>query len=104
MEKELENVLRLMLDKLDHLEQGQSLLQEDVTKIKMTLESTVQPSIQLLAEGFQGYADRVPKMDQMAGDLVAVKEDVSIIKDAVTAHSEELRDHERVIGQLKAIQ
>ena len=43
-------------------------------------------------------------MDRMAENLETVKEDVSIIKDVVTSHSQELQDHDRVIKQLKAIQ
>lgn len=104
VEKELESALTLILNKLDTLQDDVSEVKQRTTKIEFTIETDIKPRVQLLAEGFQGYAERVPLMDRMAEDLETVKEDVSIIKDVVTSHSRELQDHDRVIKQLKAIQ
>lgn len=118
VEKELENILLQILeqqkkqsaqieklsDRVDGISDRVEEVNDKAARALVILEADVKPKVQLLAEGFQGYAERVPLMDRMAENLETVKEDVSIIKDVVTSHSQELQDHDRVIKQLKAIQ
>lgn len=52
---------------------------ERLDKIDIRMETDIAPKLQLLAEGFQGYAERVPALDQMAADIAGIKENVAIL-------------------------
>ena len=67
------------------MQAGFAQAHERIDEINRKLDTDISPKLDALVEGLQVYADRLPKMDQMAGDIAVMKENVAIL---VNAHSE----------------
>lgn len=59
-------------------------------KFRLKVEDKVIPQIDLLADGFKGYSDRVPAFDKMASDIDTMKTNIDVIKTVVKQHSDDI--------------
>lgn len=59
-------------------------------KFRLKVEGKVIPQIDLLADGFKGYSDRVPAFDKMTSDIDTMKTDIDVIKTVVKQHSNDI--------------
>lgn len=68
-------------DRLGRLETAQDKMQEDITRINVTLEVKIAKEIQHLADGHMGIVEQLHKLDDIEKKL----EDVSIRADSAHA-------------------
>lgn len=62
-------------------------LQDDITSIKLDIENTIKPQLQLLSEN---YVPAAKRFEKTATQIEAMKADIDILKKVVAEHSEKL--------------
>lgn len=83
MEAEILEILKALMEKVDNES-------KEARKFRMKMEADVIPHIQLLSEGFSGYADRVPMIEQMASDISDLKLSMDVVEAIVKKQSSEI--------------
>lgn len=81
-----EKMLTQMQEDISGLKHGQKKLREDVTKIQLTQENTIIPSIQILKEGQLTIQNQIKKLSV----IDAMQDDIATLKSAVKFLSQEL--------------
>lgn len=63
-------------------------IKDDITGIKLDIENTIKPQIQLLAEN---YAPAAKRYEKAATKIEAMQTDIDIMKKVIAEHSEKLQ-------------
>lgn len=62
-------------------------LQDDITSIKIDIENTIKPQLQLLSEN---YVPAAKRFEKASAKIEAMQADIDILKKVVTEHSDKL--------------
>lgn len=73
---------------LEPMKQDIQSLKNDMTTVRVDIESVVKPQIQLLAENYVPAAKRYEKE---TSKIEAMQDDIAIIKEVLREHSEKLQ-------------
>lgn len=65
-------------------------LMEQNTKMQLSIENEIKPQLKLLAEGFQGYTEKLPAIDKAINDIEDIRLDMEIVKAVVTKQSRDI--------------
>ena len=63
-------------------------LQDDITSIKIDIENTIKPQLQLLSEN---YVPAAKRFEKASAKIEAMQADIDILKKVVTEHSDKLK-------------
>lgn len=96
-EEKILEMLGTINDRLGRVEAAQAQMQEDITRINVTLEVKIAKEIQFLADGHMGIIERLHKLEEIDAKL----EEVSIRVDS--AHAAAVVN-EYEITQMKRVQ
>lgn len=67
-------------------------IKSDITDIKLGIETEIKPHIKLLAEGFEGYTERLPQIDQMAEDIHDTKLQTDVIAAVIERQGKDIKN------------
>ncbi|MEK7096091.1 MAG: hypothetical protein AAB896_02265 [Patescibacteria group bacterium] len=78
-------------------------IQDDDLKNGVILEE-IRDQNKAIIEGLKGFSGVPAKVDKIAEDVEEIKTDIKAIKPVIKVHSHELKDHEKRITSLEAVQ
>ena len=91
MQKDLDTVKSTQAQ----MQAKQDKMQEDITRINVTLEVKIAKDIQFLADGHMGIIEQLHKLDDLETKLEDVSAQVDAIRPTVKEHTRELAQMKR---------
>ena len=86
LEQKLEEKLAPIKADISGLKTDMAEVKERVTKIEITQENVVLPSLRLLAEGHQGVIDRLDRLERLPDKIDDIQATVSVLKYVFKEH------------------